>query len=109
MNWAMPRAPAGETARGLNPDSAISWAASSPGETFHRDAECSSGARYGAGTNPGSAVALAWPASSPSGPTRLPASEQGGGPPTNPKCHGSQEYHPLFINGLTLPALRVAA
>src|ERR1700745_3288026 len=44
MNWAMPRAPAGETARGLNPDSAISWAARRPGETFQREAERMSGA-----------------------------------------------------------------
>jgi hypothetical protein len=28
---------------------------------------------------------------------------------TDRKRHGSQEYDPLFINGLTLPPLRVAA
>jgi hypothetical protein len=26
-----------------------------------------------------------------------------------PAARDDQEYHPLFINGLTLPALRVAA
>ena len=35
MNWAMPWAPAGETANGLKFDSAISCAASSAAETFH--------------------------------------------------------------------------
>ncbi len=50
MNWAMPRAPAGETALGLKPDSAISCAASKPGETFQRDAERRIGSRYCAGT-----------------------------------------------------------
>jgi hypothetical protein len=39
MNWAMPWAPAGETADGLKPDSAMSWAASSAPETFQRAAE----------------------------------------------------------------------
>ena len=43
----------GETARGLNPDSAISWAASSPGETFQREAERIRLSRYGPGTKLG--------------------------------------------------------
>ena len=45
MNWAIPWAPAGETANGLKFDSAISWAASRPAETFQRAAARRIGAR----------------------------------------------------------------
>jgi hypothetical protein len=45
MNCAIPSAPAGETARGSNPDSAISCAASSAPETFQRAAERMIGSR----------------------------------------------------------------
>ena len=53
MNWAIPWAPAGETANGLKFDSAISCAASSAAETFQRAAARSSGARKRAGTKAG--------------------------------------------------------
>jgi hypothetical protein len=81
MNWAIPWAPAEDTARGLNRDSAISWAASSPGETFQRAAERMIGSRNCAGTKDGN----------PGAPSRAPetavpivfaAPEQGGGPPS---------------------------
>ena len=71
MNWAIPRAPAGETALGLKPDSAISCAASSPGETFQREAERRIGSRYGAGTKLGQPGA-------PSEAVRLAARARGG-------------------------------
>src|SRR5919199_405330 len=45
MNWAIPAAPAGETARGLKPDSASSWAASSAPETLQRAAVAGGRAR----------------------------------------------------------------
>ena len=67
MNWAMPWAPAGEIANGLKFDSAMSWAASSPAETFQRAAERRIGARKRSGTKAGSPPA---PASAPSAVSR---------------------------------------
>src|SRR5919106_3904936 len=96
MNWAIPRAPAGDTARGLKPDSAISCAASSAAETFQRAAECSSGSWKRPGTNEGrlndGAPAESAPPWAGAAPVRSPAVEQGGGPAAYPKCHGSQAY-----------------
>src|SRR6478672_2395563 len=107
MNWAMPCAPAGETAKGSKPDSAESCAASSEAETFQRAAEASSDARKRAGTKLGR-TGWADPApSSPAPSTALPAAEHGGGPPSKPKCHGSQD-HRRFRHGL-LPALVLAS
>ena len=45
MNWAIPWAPAGETAPASKPDSAISCAASRAPETFQRAAARMIGAR----------------------------------------------------------------
>src|ERR1035437_10074557 len=52
MNWAMPSAPAGETADGFQPDSTSIWAASRGAEIpAHREAASSStGIRVGIGT-----------------------------------------------------------
>ena len=50
MNWAIPLAPAGETANGLKFDSAMSCAASSAAETFQRRAARAIGSRNRAGT-----------------------------------------------------------
>ena len=50
MNWAIPAAPAGETANGLKFDSAISCAASTAAETFQRRAAAASASRKRAGT-----------------------------------------------------------
>ena len=81
MNWAIPRAPAAETANGLKFGSAISWAASDPAETFQRSAERSMGIRKRAGTKPGSpAVGSRSPAPAGGGPTPLSAAEHGAGP-----------------------------
>lgn len=110
MNWAIPSAPADETARGLNPDSAISCAASSPGDTFQRAAERSSGSRNGPGTKLGTPELRASPSPSPgdpAGPTALPTSEQGGGPATYPKCQASQAYSEYREGGLALPPITV--
>ena len=87
----MPWAPAGETANGLKFDSAISCAASSAAETFQWAAASRSGSRKRDGTNEGRAVP---PGAAPSPrrrPTELPASEQGAGPASKPKCQASQE------------------
>ena len=88
MNWAIPCAPAGETANGLKFDSAISCAASRAAGTFQRDEARISGPRNRAGTKAGSDAALAGP-SPPTvvdrcEPTRSPAAEQGAGPATKP-------------------------
>ena len=45
MNWAIPCAPAGETAFGLKFDSARIWAASRAADTFQRAAERMIGSR----------------------------------------------------------------
>ena len=58
MNCAIPCAPAGDRAKGLKFDSAMSCAASSPAETFQRCAACASGRAYAAGTNDGSERAV---------------------------------------------------
>src|SRR6476659_6983537 len=103
MNWAIPSAPAGETAPGSKPDSARSWAASSAGETFQRDAERRSASRKRTGTKSGSPAAPAAAPSPPDPSTELPAAEHGAGPPSKPKCQGSQGYG-QFRSGL-LPRL----
>ena len=82
MNWAIPRAPAGETAYGLKFDSAISCAASRPAETFQRAAARTIGARKRGGTKPGRPAAPAPRPSADRPPTRSfrRAAEQGAGP-----------------------------
>jgi hypothetical protein len=81
MNWAIPWAPAGETANGLKFDSAISWAASRPAETFQRSAARAIAARNRGGTKSGSpAAASRSPPAAEIAPTAFPAAEQGAGP-----------------------------
>ena len=81
MNWAMPWAPAVETANGLKFDSARSWAASSPAETFQRAAARSIVARNRGGTKPGSpSAARRSPPIGGIAATRSPAAEHGAGP-----------------------------
>src|SRR3954470_23749589 len=92
MNWAMPCAPAGETAYGSKPDSAERCAASSEAETSQRAAEASRTARKRAGTKLGRTACAEPPPSSPAPSTAFPAAEHGGGLPSKPKCQGSQEY-----------------
>src|SRR5215211_2136407 len=106
MNWAIPWAPAGETANGLKFDSTINWAASRPAETSQRSAERSIASLNCGGTKSGSASA-AWRPSPAADPAMaFAASEHGAGPRAKPKCQGSQEYGPL-ASGLVLPSFVV--
>ena len=107
MNWAMPWAPAGDRAKGLKLDSAISCAASRFAETFQRAAARRIGARKRSGTKPGRPAP---PASLPSAASRpkaeAPAVEQGAGPRVQPKCQASQELG-RFLS--ILPRLEIPA
>jgi hypothetical protein len=87
MNWAIPWAPAGETASGSKFDSAASCAARSPAETLQRAAARSIGARNGPGTNAGNPSEAARP-SAARPPTELASAAHGAGPRTYPKCYG---------------------
>ena len=92
MNWAIPCAPAGETAFGLKFDSAISWAASSAAETFQRvPPRAAAASRKRAGTKAGQPGRRPPPRRRLGAATRSPAAEHGAGPASKPKCHGSQE------------------
>ena len=81
MNWAMPWAPAGLTARGSNPDSARRSAARRDGDRPFAVAADATGARYAAGTHAGTGDA-AVPRD-----RRLRAPHPG----TYPQCQGSHE------------------
>src|SRR5690349_24909693 len=80
MNWAMPRAPARLTAKGLKPDSAYSWAAISAADTFQRLAARAIVRAYAAGTKEGTALR----------PSATAGAERGLRP--YPQCHGSHAY-----------------
>ena len=81
----MPSAPAGETALGLKPDSASSWAASRPPETFQRAAARRIVARYVLGTKSGSPVEPDWPSEElAEAATPSAADEHGAGPCVKP-------------------------
>src|SRR5262245_49927918 len=114
MNWAIPWAPAGDTAAGLKFDSAISCAAISAADTFQRAADRRIGARNRAGTNDGRPPP---PPLSPSPPGVEPiefaAFEHGAGPRSKPKCHASHlrkpkpQVIPRHEGGIALPPLQV--
>jgi len=84
----------------------MSWAASTPAETFQRAAERRIGSRKRSGTKEGR-LAVGSASAPPAGiPTESPASEHGAGPPVKPKCQGSQVCVP-FSEGLGFPRFLV--